>query len=273
MSEVMINGINIYYEEKGDPGSDTALFFLNGVMASTGSWDLMLPVFEKAGFRIILHDFRAQLKSGKPEQTPKFDEHVEDLRGLMNHLGISRASFIGTSYGGEVFMYFAVKYPQMCSSGVIIDSVSELSPLLEAAVGSWLTAAELGNGEAFYNIMLPWLYSSSYLKNNHDFLMQRGCQMNSLPSEYFSGQADLYRTFLTVDITSKLHGITAPVLVLCGKEDILKPPYFSEIIADSIPSGELILIPDCGHVAIFEKAHELNELIMGFYERKRLIPS
>ena len=57
-----VNGINLYYEDIGTPNSDQCVAFLNGVMASTSSWSLLYPVFARMGWRIILHDFRGQLK-------------------------------------------------------------------------------------------------------------------------------------------------------------------------------------------------------------------
>ena len=55
-----------------------------------------------------------------------------------------------------------------------------------------------------------------------------------------------------------------PALILCGQDDILKPPKFSKIIADHIPNSEYMTIPNCGHVAIFEKPKELETAVSGF---------
>ena len=271
MSEALINGVNLYYELKGRGDAEETVFFLNGVMASTGSWNLMLPPFEKEDLRIVMHDFRGQLKSEKPEDPWSFDDHVKDLKGLMDHLGIEKASFIGTSYGGEVAMYFGAAHPERCRSLSIIDSVSELDPLCDAAVGSWLAAAENCRGEVFYNIMLPWLYSRKYLAENIESLRDRGRGMKGLPDDYYRGQVQLYKTFSEVNITDKLGTIGCPAMVFCGEEDILKPPAFSKIIADRLPDSELVLLPECGHVAIFEKAAEISGLVIDFYKRRGII--
>jgi 3-oxoadipate enol-lactonase len=52
--------------------------------------------------------------------------------------------------------------------------------------------------------------------------------------------------------------------VVCGEEDILKPVKFSKLIAENIPNSELAVIPNCGHVTIFEKPHVLNSMLLGF---------
>ena len=75
----------------------------------------------------------------------------------------------------------------------------------------------------------------------------------------------LYDTFAQdVYMTDELKQIQCPALILCGTEDILKPPKFSQILADNIPNAEYILLPNCGHVSIFEKPKELESAISGF---------
>ena len=265
MPETTLNGVNIYYELKGDLNSNKVIFFLNGVMASTNSWALMLPAYEKAGYKIVLHDFRGQFKSEKPESPWTFQDHIEDMVCLMDFLKIEKASFIGTSYGGEAALYFAVNYPDKCNSIVIIDSASELNTLLEIAVSSWITAAETGNAEAFFRLILPWIYSNSYLEKNKTELLERAKLFADLPPDYLKGQIQLYKTFLELDITKKLYQIKAPALVVCGENDILKPAFFSKIISKNIPESKLVILPDCGHVAIFEKYNELNNIIINFF--------
>ena len=65
-------------------------------------------------------------------------------------------------------------------------------------------------------------------------------------------------------MTDELYKIQCPSLVVCGQEDILKPVKFSRLLADNIPNAEFAVIPDCGHVTIFEKPGILNSILVGF---------
>ena len=85
-------------------------------MASTSSWYLLTPIFEKLGFKIILHDFKGQLKSDKPAGPYKFDDHCAEAKALFEHLGVDKIHLVGTSYGGEIAMRFAMNYPEMTKS-------------------------------------------------------------------------------------------------------------------------------------------------------------
>jgi 3-oxoadipate enol-lactonase len=265
MSILKVNDVNIFYEEKGDSTSKNVVFFLNGVMASTSSWSLQVPVFEKLGFRIVLHDFRGQLRSDKPQGSTTFKQHALDVISLMDHLGIEKAHMIGTSYGGEVALKLAIEHPKRVHSISIIDSVSELDEVLSAFVYGWIDAARLKDGERFFRIMMPSIYSDTFIKNNRAMLDKRIEAMKSIDPSYFEGQINLYKTFLEdVTMTQDLHLIQCPSLIVCGENDILKPKKFSKIIADEIKGSEFILIPDCGHVTIFEKPNELNSALLGF---------
>lgn len=259
------NNAKIYYEVLGDKNSSESVVFLNGVMASTSSWSEQVKAFEKLGYKIILHDFIGQLKSDKIKDTYSFSDHARDLRDLLDYLKVESANLIGTSYGGEVAMKFAILYPQYVDSLSIIDSVSETDELMDAFIDSWVIAAEKLDGEDFFNVMAPSIYGNSFMKNNKEFLSSRAKNMNSIPKSYFKGQIKLYETFKNdVYMTDELHKIKAPTMIICGEEDYLKRKKFSEIIHKNIDNSQYITIPDSGHVTIFEKAKEVNAILTGF---------
>jgi len=265
MASVTLNGVSLFYEEKGNLKSPKSVFFLNGVMASTSSWALQVPVFEKLGFRIVLHDFRGQLKSDKPQGPYTFKQHAQDTVDLMDHLGIQSAHIVGTSYGGEVAMKMAIDHPSRVQSLCLIDSVSELDSVLSAFVYGWKDAAQTKDGERFFKLMMPSIYSDTFIKNNQDMLEKRTLAMKTMAPSYFEGQIALYDTFLNdVTMTSDLPKIKCPALVIVGENDILKPRKFSQIMVDGIKNAEFLMIPDCGHVTIFEKPDALNSALLGF---------
>jgi 3-oxoadipate enol-lactonase len=258
-------GINLFYEDIGDSNSSRCVAFLNGVMASTNSWALLYPAFERVGWRIILHDFKGQLKSGKPPGPYTFKEHAAEAKALFDHLGIRRLHLVGTSYGGEVAMRFAIEYPETAASITVIDSVSELDPVLKGFINSWKILCDTGDGEAFFWGMAPSIYGEKFLAENQEMLSKRAKAIKENPDGYLEGQKTLYDAFENdVFMTDELCRVQCPALVICGENDILKPRKFSKIIAAHIPNSEFFTIPDCGHVAIFEKPKELESAVLGF---------
>ncbi|MFP4483915.1 MAG: alpha/beta fold hydrolase [Spirochaetaceae bacterium] len=276
MPTTTVNGISIHYEHRPAPTDDhnaapprgETVALLNGVMASTSSWEYYADILTAAGYDVLMHDFRGQLLSEKPEGPYTFAGHRDDFLELCRSLEIGPCHLVGTSYGGEVAMRIAIDSPGAVKSLVIIDSVSELDALAERFVQSWIALAETGDTSLFYASVLPSLYSRSFLRDQAAMIDGRAERMKGLPPDYLRGQIELYRAFLKdVTMTSELPKIAAPALVACGREDILKPVRFSEIIARQIPTSELVVIPDCGHVAVFEKPETLATVILGFLQR------
>ena len=130
MSEFITkNNIKLFYEDLGDVNSSKVVVFFNGVMASTNSWYLLTPIFIKMGYRVILHDFKGQLKSDKPEGPYTFEEHANEAKELFDYLNVKEVNIVGTSYGGEMAIKFALLFPEFTKSITVIDSVSEVNSI------------------------------------------------------------------------------------------------------------------------------------------------
>jgi 3-oxoadipate enol-lactonase len=256
-----INNFELFVEDLGNPNGEV-IVFLNGVMASTNSWYTIIKPFVQLGYRIILHDFKGQLKSDKPKGIYTFKEHAKETIEILRNLNIKKAHFVGTSYGGEVALNIGFRFPEFVKSLVIIDSVSETDQKMIDEINLWIDLCEKKDGYAFFWGMAKSIYGPKFMKENMDFLEQRANAMRHIDPSYFEGQIALYKTFnQDVYMTNRLNEIKAPTLIICGKDDILKPPKFSKLMHQHIEASELVLLEDCGHVAIFEKYEEIIDLI------------
>ncbi|MEY9213285.1 pimeloyl-ACP methyl ester carboxylesterase [Thermobifida halotolerans] len=65
-----------------------------------------------------------------------------------------------------------------------------------------------------------------------------------------------------MDLRPDLPSITAPTLVVAGKEDPSTPPDQAELIAEAIPDARLEIVPDAAHLASWEQATAVNELLI-----------
>ncbi|MFW9880180.1 MAG: alpha/beta fold hydrolase, partial [Candidatus Thorarchaeota archaeon] len=68
------------------------------------------------------------------------------------------------------------------------------------------------------------------------------------------------------NICENLKNLNKPTLVLVGKKDITTPVWASEMIHEWLPQSKLIIIPDAGHLTIFDHPKEFNDLVLNFYE-------
>jgi 3-oxoadipate enol-lactonase len=183
----------------------------------------------------------------------------------MDALNISKAHIIGTSYGAEVGLVFASNYQKYVQTLTVINAASELDESLKRQVSVWKKLAQSYDGYHFFKVMAPMIYHEKYLIENAQHLEERAQVMKKLDPSYFDGQIALYETFLNdLNLTKDLHKISAKTLVIGSEFDYLKPLKFSKIIHEAIKDSEYVIIPDCGHVAIFEKPSVLATMILGF---------
>ncbi len=251
----------LYVEDH--PGPGVPRVFLNGIGMTTSHWK---PFREhlKPG-RDVLHDFRDQLRSEKADAPYDMLRHAHELASLLDRLEIESAALIGTSYGAEVAMLFALQYPERCRSLVLIDGVSEMDEVLSAAVESWKVAA-LANPRVFYRCLIPWNYSAEYIAHNRQLLAEREEAVAGLPREYFEGFARLCDAFLQLHITDELKQIRCPTHILVGELDILKTHRYSELMRKHIPGSNLSRIPGAGHAVVIEKPQACASLTQTFLD-------
>ena len=268
MPQIQINGINLYYELKGKQDGAEAVVFLNGLMSSSNSWALQVPVFEKDGFKILLHDFRGQLKSDKPIEPYTFKQHALDLKALLDQLGIDKIHIVSTSYGSLVGMRFTVDFPAYVKSLVMIDALPELDDTFRRIAADWQALIKAGDMVKFYRVASTVIYSPAYIQNHQDSSHEREVLLSKLPPEYKEALHRLIdNTLHNAHLTAELPQITCPVLLACGENDQLSPLKFSKLMQQQIPQAELVIVPECGHAMVSEKPDVVNDLALGFIRR------
>jgi 3-oxoadipate enol-lactonase len=259
MPQIEVNGTQIYYELHG-PEDAEVLVLSNGVLMSTASWGLQTPVLSNY-FRVLTYDCRGMWRSAHPVGPYSMEMHADDLAALMDGLEIEKAHIAGISYGSEVSMTFAIKYPDMTKTLIVADGVSQIDPLLKQLCDTWVMAAQRKDPELLLKVTAPLNFSEAWLTNHQAVL-------ESLVEKYekldFDAFLELMDCFYGLDLTGQLHQVSAPALVMVAEEDILKTRKYSDLIAREIPNTELVVVPNSGHALCLEQPEIFNTLVIGF---------
>lgn len=263
MPKITANDIQIYYELHGPEDADL-LVLSNGVLMSTASWAFQTPALSQH-YRLLLYDCRGMWQSEHPPGPYSMELHAEDLAALLDALGIQEAHIGGTSYGAEVGMVFALKYPERTRSLVVTSAVSQVDPLLKGLIGTWIAAAQAHDPDMLFRVVYPLTFSEAWIADNQATLDLARERYETLDMDAL---LELLLSFFQLDVTADLHQITAPTLVVVGEEDLIKPRKHSEIIAREIPNTEFAVIPHAGHAALWEQAGVFNSLILGFLAKQ-----
>jgi len=259
MPYIHFNDLNIYYEISG-PEDAPVLVLSNGIMMSTASWVFQNSVLNQH-LRVLLYDCRGMGKSDHPDGPYSMELHADDLASLLKSLDIPKAHIAGISYGAEISMVFAIKYPEMTESLMVIDGVSEIHPLLQAQTYPWLIAAERDDPELLLQTSYHMNFSEEWIKANQAFIEGSVERFAQLDLQAFSR---LMEAFLQLDFTEDLSKISAPTLVIAGEKDLIKGREYAKVLADKIPGSEFVLVPGSGHALSLEKPALLNTLLLGF---------
>ena len=168
MPKVEANKIEIYYELHGPKDADV-LVLSNGVFMSTASWAFQTPVLSQH-YRLLLYDCRGMWRSEHPPGPYSMELHADDLAALLDALGIERAHIGGTSYGAEISMVFALKYPERTRSLIVTSAVSHIDPLLKGMIDTWIAAARAHDPEMFFHVVYPLTFSEAWIAANQEAL-------------------------------------------------------------------------------------------------------
>jgi pimeloyl-ACP methyl ester carboxylesterase len=261
---VEINGAELCVDTVGEPGHPAVLLIM-GAAGSMDRWEE--PFCERlaaAGRYVIRYDQRdtgasTSYPPGKPGYTG--DDLIADPLGVLDHLGVERAHFVGISMGGAIVQRIAVEHPERVLSITLMSTSpvgpggpenQDLPPMSDElrahfSGGEQPAEPDWSDREAAISFLLegerPYAGSRGIDEHAMRALLGRVYDRStSLPSA--NNHFMLEGTSMA---RARLAEITAPALVIHGADDPLFPPAHGEALAREIPGAKLLVIDGLGH--------------------------
>ena len=218
-------------------------------------------------YRVITFDQRGSGESDHPvpaagEEDPyTIDSFAEDLRGVLDDLGIQSARVLGYSMGGATALRFATRWPERVEALVLASTMASRLPeeIIEraGAVKQVLSREGLRGAYRFYfgGSLFKGAPRESWVEAVLEAWAARATPHG------FSG---CYR--VTIDrpsMVAELHRIQAPTLILVGERDAL---YLEEadLMAQRIPSARKVVVKGAGHAMNVEAPELFADEVMRF---------
>jgi len=267
MPHARVKGVNLFYEETGQ---GLPLIFVHEFAGDYASWHLQVRFFSRR-YRTIAYNARGYPPSDVPEDPRAYsqDQAVDDIVGVLDHLGIAKAHVCGLSMGGYASLHFGLRYPQRALSitvaGAGYGSVpaerdkfrkdsDEVARRFEAD-GMAKVAEFYTKGPTRVQFMdkdpRGWQefydqFAAQSAKGHA--LTMRGVQMLR-PSVY--------------ELEAGLEKLEVPTLVVTGDEDdpCLEPAIF---LKRKIRSSALVVLPKSGHTINLEEPEAFNRVLLDF---------
>ncbi|GFG63344.1 non-heme bromoperoxidase BpoC [Mycobacterium kubicae] len=256
--------INLAYDDKG---TGAPVVFIAGRGGAGRTWQLhQVPAFLDAGYRCITFDNRG---IGATENAEGFTTQtmVNDTAALIESLDIAPARVVGVSMGSFIAQELMVVRPELVSSAVLMATRGRLDRSRQ-----FFHQAEADLDAA--RVQLPPTYDAKnrLLENfsrktlNDDAAVADWIAMFSMwPTKLTPG----FRAQLDVSPqTNRLpayRNIAAPVLVMGFSDDVVTPPYLGREVADALPNGRFLQIPDAGHLGFLERPQAVNTAALKFF--------
>jgi 3-oxoadipate enol-lactonase len=253
-----INGIQINYEIEGSEGPWVT--FSHSLACNLQMWDEQSELLRKS-HRVLRFDTRCHGASGAPSGAYTLDQLAEDLRGLLDVLGIRHTHFVGLSMGGMIGMTFALKYPGIFRALVLCDTSSRVPPEAQPVWdGRIKTALEQGMEPLVEPTLQRW-FTEPFRSLRPDTMKRVGDMIRTTP---VAGYVGCCHAIPRINLTDRLGGIASPTLIIVGDQDVGTPVAMAEAIHDAIRDSELVVLKNASHLSNLEQTENFNSALDRF---------
>ncbi|MBI5503052.1 MAG: alpha/beta fold hydrolase [Deltaproteobacteria bacterium] len=246
-----------------DAGRGDPVVLIHGLAGDLTHWVYVAPRLA-AGHRVLALDLAACGESERPREPLSVKLYAEQVRSLLDVVGLERAALVGHSLGGMVAAELALAAPERVSKLVLINPAGfQKMPLLLRAAGHAFLR------EPVLSTLLPPLWKKVLdvvfcEKNEHT----RGF-VESVESTYRVDDihalsaviASLKQDFLERNFLAALDRLTVPTLLMWGAKDLLTPAKELRETASRLPNVTTHEIPRCGHMPLIERPELTVDLI------------
>jgi pimeloyl-ACP methyl ester carboxylesterase len=267
MPMAKVDGITLHYEEVG---AGAPVVFVHEFAGDCRSWQPQLRSLARR-YRCIAFNARGYPPSDVPADPSLYSQAraAEDIKGVVDHLGIAKAHICGLSMGGYATLHFGLNYPERalsltvagCGYGSVVADRAAFHRDSESVArrfeqeGMAAVADVYAKGPTRVQFIdkdpLGWQEFHQQLAGGSakgHALTLRGVQMTR-PSVF--------------ELESRLERLEVPTLIMTGDEDepCLEPAIFMK---RKIPTAGLAVIPNSGHTINLEEPEAFNRALLDF---------
>lgn len=259
----------IHYNDTG--GDGPVVVMLHGSGPGATGWSNFyrnVDAFSSAGYRVILMDCLGWGKSDPIISTgSRSDLNAETLKQLLDGLRIDSAHLIGNSMGAHSVVAFALSNPLRAKKLILMGGgtggLSMFSPMPTEGIKCLNAVYREPTISNIKRMMEIFVFDPKNL--TEELISSRLSNMlgNELHLHNFiSSLAANPKQF--PDQSSRLNDITAPTLIIWGRDDRFVPLDLGLRLISGIPDSEMHIFSHCGHWAQWEHSERFNALALSF---------
>ena len=250
--------MNLAYDDRG---KGKPVLFIAGHGGAGRTWHLhQVPEFVRAGYRAITFDNRG---IGATENATGFgtEQMVADTAALIEKLDLAPVRIVGLSMGSYIAQELMLARPELVDSTVLMATRGRADATREFFHRAEQVMLAAG-------VEIPAIYDAKIrlLENfSPKTLIEMFTMWPTKVTPGFRSQMDASPS------TNRLPAYTAiqhRVLVIGFADDVLLPAHLGREVADALPNGRYLEIPDAGHLGFLERPQEVNAALLDFFADK-----
>ena len=257
--KIAANGININYTFDG-PEHAPFVTMSNSLASNLSMWDPQIPALTSR-YRVLRYDTRGHGQTDAPPGPYSLDELTEDVRALLEVLGMRKTHFVGLSMGGMIGQILALKYPQLLQSLVLCDTMSRVPPDAKPMWEERIHTAETRGMDPTVETTVGRWFTAPFRERRQDVIDNVRTMIRSTPPQGYVGCC---HAIAGLNLTDRLQAITVPTLIIVGEDDPGTPVAASQVIHEQIEGSELVILTSAAHLSNMEQPEAFNQALTPF---------
>jgi 3-oxoadipate enol-lactonase len=263
MPQASVRGATVNYLDSGGDGLPVLL--LHAFPLNSGMWE---PQIDALGsrYRLVAPDLRGFGGSDVPEDPAEYsmDAYADDLKALLDHLGIEKVVLCGLSMGGYVSFSFLRRHGDMVRALVLADTRAGADTPEGIAGRKRMQQQVRKEGTSgVIQTLCENLLTHMTTQRKPD-VTARARELMDNPAAGFIGALEAIKN--RPDSTADLEDISVPVLVIVGEQDGVTPPDAAREMHERIEGSIFVVIPDAGHLSNLETPEVFTGALTEFLE-------
>ncbi len=236
------------YIESNSDGE--VLLLLHGLFGALSNFSSIIEYFSKS-FNVVVPILPILDSPIHKVSLSVLVDHVSDF---LEYKKMERVNILGNSLGGHIALLYSIAKPEKINSIILTGS----SGLFENSLGS--TFPKRGDYEFIKNkardiFYDPEIANKELVDEVYDIVNDRNKAIRVIATA---------KSAVRHNLGDKLHLISAPTLLVWGREDKVTPPFVAEKFNEHIENSQLFFVEKCGHAPMMEKPDEFNRLLATF---------
>jgi pimeloyl-ACP methyl ester carboxylesterase len=264
------DGVRLHVE---DVGTGTPIIFVHEWAGDARSYEPQLRHFSRT-YRCIAFNARGYPPSDVPDDVESYsqDRARDDIRDVLDRLGIERAHIVGTSMGAFATLHFGFGYPDRARSLVLTGCGYGAEPdthalfLVETLrTAETIETAGMAVAAERYAVGPSRVQYLAKDPRGWDEFATRLAEHSALGSANTLRGVQARRPSLW-DLTDAMRALDLPTLVISGDEDhaCLAPAV---LLKQTIQTAALAVVPNTGHAVNTEEPDTFNRLVGDFFHQ------